>query len=84
MTILDEIKLKVKKLYSVSPDIHINFINSFPKIYLSDEPAKIIGVYKNVFVLEEYSKGSPNKHTFQYTDILTNQLEIIELKDIIL
>lgn len=79
MTILDDIKIKIKKLYETNPEIHINYISSFPKIYLTDEPAKIVGVYKNVFVLEEYTKGHAQKHTFQYTDVFTKQLQITEL-----
>ena len=82
MTILDDIKIKIKRLYETNPDIHINFITTFPKIHLIDEPARITGVYKNVFTLEEYSKGNPQKHTFQYTDVFTKQVEIIELNKI--
>lgn len=79
MTILDDIKAKVKKLYETNPDIHINIVVSYPKMCLVNEPAKITGIYKNLFKLEEYSKGSPHVHTFQYTDIYTKRIEIVEL-----
>lgn len=79
MTILDDIKAKIKKLYETNQDIHITFVSSYPKMNLIDEPAKIVGNYKNIFRVEEYSKGSPQVHTFQYTDIFTKRIEILEL-----
>ena len=79
MTILDDIKLKIKKLYESDSDIHLTFISSYPKIYLVDEPAKIIGIYKNIFRVEEYSKGTPQVHTFQYADIFTKRIEVFEI-----
>lgn len=79
MTILDDIKAKIKKLYETNPDIHITFISSYPKMNLVDEPAKIIGVYKNVFRVEEYSKVTPQVHTFQYSDVFIKRIEVLEI-----
>lgn len=79
MTILDDIKKNIKNLYETNPDIHINVITSYPKMSLLNEPARITGVYKNLFRLEEYSRGFRQIHTFQYSDILIKRIEIIEL-----
>lgn len=80
MTTLDFIKNRVKNLYETNPDIHINLSMSHPRVCVKNDPVKIIGVYKNVFRIEEHSNGSPQIHTFQYTDILTKQIEIAEIQ----
>ena len=79
MTILDDIKIKIKKLYENDSEIHLTFISTYPKMCLVDEKAKIIGVYKNIFRVEEYSNGVSHIHTFQYADIFTKKIEILEL-----
>lgn len=79
MTALDIIKNKIKILYETNPNIHINISMTHPKICLRNDPVKITGIYKNVFRIEENSSGSPKCHTLQYTDILTKQIEIVEL-----
>lgn len=79
MTTLDIIKSKIKYLYENNPNIHMNVIINHPKISLQNDPAVIKGVYSNVFRVEEYSNGTPQCHTLKYTDIITKQIEIVEL-----
>lgn len=80
MTAFDFIKNKVKNLYETNPNIHVNLSMSHPRIYVKNDHVKITGVYKNVFRIEEYSTGTPKSHTFQYTDILTKQVEVAEIQ----
>lgn len=80
MASLDIIKSRIKYLYENNPDVHINISITYPKVNMEDEPAKIIGVYKNVFRIEENSCGTPKQHTLQYTDVFVNKVEIRELK----
>ena len=50
-----------------------------PKVIVEGTPAVIKGVYRNIFQIEENDSGHPNRHTFQYGDVLTGQIVIEEL-----
>ncbi len=79
MDSLDSIKRKISYLYKNHPEIHVNISLGRPKISLQNDPAKIVGIYPNVFIIEESSSGSVKSHTLQYIDVLTKQIEIVEL-----
>ena len=51
-----------------------------PKVIVDASPAKIVGVYKNIFQVEEREGGKmPTRHTFQYGEVLIGQVKIEEL-----
>lgn len=79
MNALDVIKYKIKKLYNTNPNIHVNVSITRPKVVLKNEPATIKNIYPHIFQIEEHSSGTPRCHTLQYSDILTKQIEIVEL-----
>lgn len=79
MSALDKVRLKIRELYENDPNIHISITLGRPKLCLKSDPAVIIGIYPNIFRIEEYSDGEPKCHTLQYTDILTGQIAIDEL-----
>lgn len=79
MTQLDYIKKKIEDLYNENPVIHISVTMNSPKVRLENEEVSLKGVYPHVFRIEEKSTGTPKSHTFQYSDILTNQIIIAEL-----
>ncbi len=81
MTLLDTIKSKIRGLYESNPNIHINVSISHPKVCLKNEPAVLKGVYPHIFQIEEHSSGYPKCHTVQYTDVITKQVEIVEMED---
>lgn len=78
-TSLDIIKSQIKRLYDTHPNIHINVSITRPKVDLKNEPVIIKGVYPHIFQIEERSSGSPKCHTLQYADVLTKQIEILEM-----
>ncbi len=80
MNALDLIKNQIKQLYEASPDIHISISFSHPKIIFTNDPVTIKGVYPHVFRIEEKSSGVAKCHTLQYSDILTGQIKIKEMK----
>lgn len=82
MNMLEIIKKEIQNRYKTNPDIHINVTITRPKVNLKNEPVRIKKVYPHVFQIEEKSTGFLKTHTLQYSDILLNQIEIIELKDI--
>ena len=80
MDSMDYIKSGIEKLFKTNPNIHISVSKTHPKVIVDASPAKIVGVYKNIFQVEECEGGKmPARHTFQYGDILIGQVVIEEL-----
>ncbi|MBQ2973133.1 MAG: hypothetical protein IJE19_02150 [Clostridia bacterium] len=80
MSTLDLIKAQIKNLYENNPNIHINISLTHPRLHLTNDPVTIKGVYPHFFRIEETSSGVPKCHTLQYTDVLTGQVSIEEMK----
>ena len=78
MTQLDAIKKKIACLYATSPIIRVNVRLYYPRLEITNDIVKIMGVYKNIFCIEEYSTGFPRTHSLQYVDILTGNFEIVD------
>ena len=81
MNALDAIRENIQALYERNPHIHVNISIRHPKLCLKNDPAFIKEVYPRVFRLEEYSSGSPVCHTVQYAEVLTKQIQIVELEE---
>ena len=79
-TILEQIREKVQYLFETAPQIHMNVSITHPKVELQNAPAVIIGVYRNVFRIEETSTGIVRTHTLQYADMVTDRIKILEMK----
>ena len=80
MDYIGQIKSGIEKLYKNNPNIHISASRTHPKVIVDASPAKIVGVYKNIFQVEECEGGkTPTRHTFQYGDVLIGQVTIEEL-----
>lgn len=79
MSTLDAIKEEIQNLYKTNPNIHISVTLTSPRVNLSNEPAVITGIYPHIFQIEEKSTGSAKRHTLQYADVLTNNIDIFEL-----
>ena len=79
MNTVEHIKSEIKRLYETDPNIHIKVKMTHPKVIVEGTPAKIVGVYKNIFQIEENDSVHWNRHTFQYGDVLIGQVVIEEL-----
>ena len=79
MTAIEKIKARINQLFKENNAIHITITLSHPRIYLSDTPVIISGVYPHVFRVEEFGVENPKSYTLQYTDLLTNSVSIKEL-----
>ncbi len=74
------IKNSIEQLYKTNPTIHVSVNKTYSKLILKSSPATIVGVYKNIFQIEEHeSSKQPIRHTFQYRDVLIGQVVIEEL-----
>lgn len=79
MNTVEYIKSEIKRIYETNPNIHISVKLTRPRLTIEGAPVTIVGVYKNIFQIEESDKGRTNSHAFQYGDVLTGQVVIEEL-----
>ena len=79
MNSIDLIKTEIMSLYKTNPRIHVNISLGNPNINIHNTPAVIKAVYPHVFRLEYCSAASSGCLTFQYIDVLTRNIEIMEL-----
>lgn len=73
----------IEQLYDKDPHIHVTIHLSHPRREGEDIPATIRGVYPNIFRIEECKDGYVRSHSVQYTELLTGQVVIRELGDVI-
>ncbi len=81
MNTIDAARRKILYLYRTHPDIHINVTLKRPKTIISNIPVVIKGVYPHVFKIEDYSSGTPKTYIHQYNEMITKEIEILELAD---
>ena len=75
----EHIKNRIRELYESGEPVHISINMTHPKLIVNNSTAKIIGVYKSIFQIEERDSGTPHRHTFQYNDVLIGRVVIAEL-----
>ena len=76
---VNEIKQKIQFLYQTHPLIHISVTMNRPRVRIEDQEARITAIYPNVFKIETRGK----EYTAQYVDVLTGNLKIAELDQIV-
>ena len=76
---LQQIRQRISERYLGDPNIRINVSLRQPKLRLSNVPVKITGVYRHIFQVEEDSSGQPKRHALQYADVLTHDIELLNL-----
>lgn len=80
MSVLETIKDNIRLLYETDPDIHVNVVIKSPRrMKLINLPVTIKGVYPHMFQIEERSGRIPRLFTHLYTDVITKDIEILEL-----
>lgn len=76
---LQQIRQRISERYLGNPNIRINVSLRQPRLHLNNVPVKITGVYRHIFQVEEVSPGPPKRHALQYTDVLTHDIELLDL-----
>ncbi len=80
MSVLEAIKDNIRLLYETDPDIHVNVLVKSPRrMNLENLPVTIKGVYPHMFQIEERSGRIPRQFTHLYSDVITKDIEILEL-----
>lgn len=78
-TSLSAVKLKVKDLYQTKTQLHVDLNSKSKHKHLTNISAAITGVYPNLFTVVLLENGTEKHYTFQYADLLTNDITIKEL-----
>ena len=76
---LEQIRQRILERYRSDPKIRINVSIAHPKLHLSNVPVEITGVYRNIFQVEDTASGQPKRYALQYKDVLTHNIEILDL-----
>ena len=76
---LEQIRQRILERYRSNPNIRINVSLRQPRLHLNNVPVRIAGVYRHIFQVEETSSGQAKRHTLSYTDVLTHNIEILDL-----
>ena len=76
---VQQIRQHILERYHSDPKIRINVSIAQPKLHLSNVSVEITGVYAHIFQIEENSSGQTKRHTLSYTDVLTHNIEILDL-----
>ena len=76
---LQQIRQPISERYLSDPNIRINVSLRQPRLHLDDVPVRITGVYRHIFQVEEDSSGQPKRHALQYADVLTHDIELLNL-----
>ena len=76
---LQQIRQRISERYRSDPNIRINVSLRQPRLHLRDVPVKITGVYRHIFQVEETSSGQPKRHALQYADVLTHDIELLDI-----
>ncbi len=78
MNSIEKVRDLIKDYYSNGKNLRLNVNISKQKVHLKEVEAKILGVYSNVFRIEDLSCGKHNCYTLQYTDVILKQIEILQ------
>ena len=79
MNEIQQIRQRILERYRHDPKIRINVSIAKPRLHLNDVPVEITGVYANIFQIEEVTDGQARRYTLQYADVLTHNIEILDL-----
>ncbi len=76
---LQQIRQRISERYRSDPNIRINVSLRQPRLHLNNVPVKITGVYRHIFQVEEDSSGQSKRHALQYADVLTHDIELLDI-----
>ena len=78
---ISTLKKQITDLQQRNPNVHMDIKLTHPKLQLANAPARIEGVYNNLFAISEETSGSRRTHTLRYADVLIGQINIRELQE---
>lgn len=71
---------RIWRRFQREPVIRVNVQLTRPKLQRENVEARIVGVYKHIFQVEE-TGGEHRRHTLQYADVLLGSVEILGLEE---
>lgn len=76
---INTIKEAINVLFNENKEIHIDVHSTRPKINVSNAPATITGVYKNLFTVDVYENGIKKVFSIPFTDLFIGKVIIKEI-----
>lgn len=76
-TSIYELKAKIEARFNTDPLIHINLNRTRKK--LKNLPVNIKSVHNHFFIVENSDNGYIARYTIQFGELLTKEIEILEL-----
>lgn len=77
---INEMKKAILEIYEGGMPIHVDVCLKKPRVSVENAPARITGVYKNLFRIETVENGMTKSYTVQYTDLCIGGVKIRELE----
>ena len=75
----ESMKIRLKTMCQEQPYIHINVSLVHPHVEMKHVRVRLVGVYKNIFLVEEEKDGKTVRYSFQYGDVSAGIVTIEEL-----
>ena len=79
MNEIQQIRQRILERYQRDPRICINVSIAKRKLHLNNVPVEITGVYAHIFQIEDTSSKPAKRYTLQYADVLTHNIEILDI-----
>ncbi|MBQ6017684.1 MAG: hypothetical protein IJI83_05535 [Oscillospiraceae bacterium] len=80
MNQLEIVKSKIAALYKVHPNVHVNIkLKDHKKGEITNLPVVIKALYANMFEVEDRNAKPPKTYVYQYVDVITKEIEILEI-----
>ena len=76
---INTIKEAINVLFNENKEIHIDVHSTRPRINVSNAPATITGVYKNLFTVDVYENGIKKVFSIPFTDLFIGKVIIKEI-----
>lgn len=84
MNVLDIVRSRIQLLYEEHSGIQVNITLKRPhKVTMNNLPVVITGVYPHMFQVAYTENGISRQYMHQYTDIITRDIEILGMPDIV-
>lgn len=82
MNQIDIVKSKIAALYKAHTNVHVNIkLKNHKKEELNNLPVVIKAIYANMFEVEDRNANPPKTYVYQYVDVITREIEILEIAD---
>lgn len=77
---IEDIKRGLSLLLKNAPVVRVSLRMNHPRVTLEEKPARLVGVYENIFQLAPIDGTATRRYTVRYSEVLIGQVVIAELE----